>query len=423
MEQLPKYCDIRYSKKEGRFYRHMPSSQMRDLLGITNKNFKNFGELKKYAAETLIELQDAIRRNSKLEIDPLSVRGLVQHYYESSYYLKLKKNSKKDYKFLLDFGLDYIARGSNKPFGDYAFKNIDRAYIDRFNVSIEQEFGTHRLFHTNKVLRRVFNVGIKHEKLTHNPFTLQELSPPPRRKQIWTKEQLDQFVKVADENDLSSIGTIALFCFYLSQRPGDMRQLRNKDLKDGILSFTQEKSITCRKGTPVHLTFDLNLPTLKPLLDRLQFVRENEEKLIDRVGDQHKPYPTHSYNFNRDEGYFTFSYGNHGYRRIFIHSNKPDAALIQYETTGSGLSYTNCRVATAKIRNLAKLPKELQMRDFRATGATNLGLAGCSTNELMSVTGHKDPKTVQIYLRNAEEMRVNAFTKLASKSSPNHNTN
>ena len=99
--------------------------------------------------------------------------------------------------------------------------------------------------------------------------------------------------------------------------------------------------------------------------------------------------------------------------------SNPENNLIVYETTKRGITSYNCIHATQVVRKKANLPQELQMRDFRATGATNLGLAGCSTNELMSITGHKDPKTVQIYLRKAEEMRANAFAKLAT----NHNIN
>ncbi len=408
MEKLPKYCDTRFSKKEGKYYRHNPSAQMRELLGIKNEPFKDLDKLNKYAAIQLQRLKDALRRNKGMEFDPQSVRGLVADFLNSSYYIKLKPNSKESYTNLLEFGLEFIPRGSNKPFGDYPYKSIDRAFVDRFNVSIGQNHSEHKIFHVNKVFRRVYNVGLKHQKLTHNPFTMQELKNPESRKVLWTEEYLQKFIRTADELDYSSIGTIALFCFTLSQRPGDIRQLKNENLQNGILSFTQEKSVTCKNGAPVHLSFNLTHTPLNTLLDRLKFISEKEGKLREKI----------------QGSYFVSSKGNHGYRKRFICNGfYKDDALIQYETTGLGLSKSNIIHATQLVRKVAGIPKELQMRDLRATGATNLGLAGCSTNELMSVTGHKDPKTVQIYMRNAEEMRANAFTKLASKSSGNHSTN
>ena len=370
---LPKYCEERQSKKSGKYWIHNPPKKMRDLLNIQNRNFYDYDELCKYAAICFENLQDALRKQNGVHVDQFSVRGLVEYYKETSYFIKLKPNSKESYNDLFKFGLNFVVRGSNKSMGEYPYKTIDRAFVDRLNVCVREQNGVHRVFHLNKVMRRVFNVAIKHEKITYNPFTMQELTPPKNRKVIWTTEYLKKFVDTADKIGYSSIGTVALFCFHLSQRPGDIRQLKVKNLNDGILTFTQEKSITCKGGEPVTLSFDLTIKPLQPLLDRLQ-----------KVGTD-------------------FS--------------NPENNLIVYETTKRGITSYNCIHATQVVRKKANLPQELQMRYFRATGATNLGLAGCSTNELMSITGHKDPKTVQIYLRKAEEMRANAFAKLAT----NHN--
>lgn len=383
--ELPKYCKKRKSKKEGVYYAHCPSAQMQKLLKISYKKFDNIKELRAYADDCVKRLKDSLRKDrNEVHVDPNTVRGLVHHYLSSSYYLKLKPNSKASYQELFKFGLDFVVRGSNKSFGEYPYRNIDRAYVDRLNVCVEQSASLHKVFHLNKVMRRVYNVGIKHEKINYNPFTMQELTPPKsgRLNILWTTEYLNRFIRTADEIGYSSIGTIALFCFHLSQRPGDIRQLTSKNLKNGVLSFVQEKSVTCRGKSPVHLTFNLNQEPLTILLNRL--------------------------NLKHLSGLCSESWS--------------ETPLIRYETTGRILTKYNSIHATQVVREASGLPKELQMRDFRATGATNLGLAGCSTNELMSVTGHKDPKTVQIYLRNAEEMRSNALAKLASKSSANHNT-
>ena len=381
--ELPKYCEKRKSKKEGVYYAHNPSAQMKSISKISYKKFDNIKELRSYADDCVKRLRDSLRKDrNEVNVDPHSVRGLVHHYLSSSYFIKLKPNSKASYQELFKFGLDFVPRGSNKTFGEYNYRSVDRAYVDRLNVSIEQNASVHRVFHFNKVMRRVYNVGIKHEKINHNPFTMQEITPPKSRTLLWTEELLNRFISTADEMGYSSIGTIALFCYSLSQRPGDIRQLTSNNLKNGILSFVQEKSITCRGGDPVSLRFNLNEEPLTILLDRLQ------TKHLSGLCSQ----------------------------------SWSETPLIIYETTGRALTRTNVIKCTQRVREKAGLPKELQMRDYRATGATNLGLAGCSTNELMSVTGHKDPKTVQIYLRNAEGMRANALAKLASKSSANHNT-
>ena len=116
-------------KKEGKFYRHNPSTVMRQVLGIKNKNFKTLEQVTIYAEKIDKEFADAQRRlNNIAGISPYSGRGLVSHFYETSYWYKLKPNSQHSYRQLLTFGCDFIPRGSNKPFGDHPYKNIDREF-------------------------------------------------------------------------------------------------------------------------------------------------------------------------------------------------------------------------------------------------------------------------------------------------------
>src|SRR5579862_8588691 len=65
----------------------------------------------------------------------------------------------------------------------------------------------------------------------------------------------------------------------------------------------------------------------------------------------------------------------------------------------------------ARIRKRAGLPDELQIRDLRRTRATELGDAGATPYELMSVGGWQDVKSVQPYLLRSSSQANNAMKK------------
>ena len=407
MGKLPKYCVKRSSKKEGEYYAHQPSPDMIRLLNIKYKPFKSLHDLCVYAEKQMMLLEDVLRKEkSKLHVDPNTVRGLVHHYYETPYFQNLKdgreKSSKRDYKELLEVGLNFTPRHSNKRLGDTAIKSITREYVDGFHVDLKHSgYSVHRVFHINKVFSRVFNVGIMHSKVISNPFSMRELQVPRANKGkgrgTWSEEQLKLFIKTADELDYSSVGTIALFCNTLAQRHVDIRSLINSNLVDNILTFTQSKSETATRGGGVPVTLDFDLSTLPMLLERLNFVRERELLIKERLDSGET--------IRRGAGQ-----GNH--RRRNCINDHPEGFLINYEGTGTGLTGYNVRAAVQRIRRVAGIPFELQMLDQRASGATRLGLNGLTSDEIMSVTGHRNPKTVRIYLRKESQMRSNALNKV-----------
>jgi len=59
----------------------------------------------------------------------------------------------------------------------------------------------------------------------------------------------------------------------------------------------------------------------------------------------------------------------------------------------------------------AGLPFELQMRDLRRSGATALQDSSATTEEIMSITGHKDRKMLEIYLNKNVAVAQNAMNK------------
>ena len=70
----------------------------------------------------------------------------------------------------------------------------------------------------------------------------------PPREIKWTEEQVRQFIDTADAMGRSSVGTLALLCFDLCQRPGDMIKLTRQNLIGDVMVFVQEKT-----GTPMEV--------------------------------------------------------------------------------------------------------------------------------------------------------------------------
>ncbi len=59
----------------------------------------------------------------------------------------------------------------------------------------------------------------------------------------------------------------------------------------------------------------------------------------------------------------------------------------------------------------ASLPSNLQMRDLRRTGATEMAEAGATNAEMRSVTGHKTMDVLSIYVRTTQAQASSAVNK------------
>jgi integrase len=186
------------------------------------------------------------------------------------------------------------------------------------------------------------------------------------RKYQWTPEQVDLAIETADKMNLSSMGTLILMQYYLCARPGDMRQLTYNSqyqdgspnaYKDGVAYFQQEKT---RRKNPINMV----LPVPDRLRERLDSLVQVDDGIIIRNEKTQQPYD-----------------------QFFI--NK----------------------CFQKIRLTAGLPFELQMRDLRRSGATALQDSSATTEEIMSITGHKDRKMLEIYLNKNVAVAQNAMNK------------
>ena len=131
-----------------------------------------------------------------------------------------------------------------------------------------------------------------------------------------------------------------------------MRKLRWSDLQDGVFRFIQEKT-----------GIEVEIPASERLLDRLAGLDTQTDTIVVCEATQ-RPYD----------------------RRLY------------------GKWF-------ARIRDAAGLPSSLQLRDLRRTGATEMAEAGCTEDELRSVTGHQSRDVLSIYVRPTVKLAASGISK------------
>jgi integrase len=167
-----------------------------------------------------IAAAEARDRNTKLEAHRVAINGvrstlttiesgtvghLVRQFEASPRYARYSERTRQDYSWM--------------------YRSIEVQTLDR-----DQMFGE---MMTSEITRQLAyapyekNVLLRgHSEIKFNPFSdLDKVSSPPRR-QRWTDEQINAFMKTAKTLGYPSIARCALLCMELMQRPGDILSLK-----------------------------------------------------------------------------------------------------------------------------------------------------------------------------------------------------
>ena len=289
-----------------------------------------------------------------------TVEGLIAFYKSTNEWAKLKHNSLRFYSLMIRTSSATRIGQSNILFGEMLARNITPTHADKLFTTIKENLSEHRAVSVIKVLRKIWFVGKRHGKVQFNPFERMGLKGLSSRVIMWEPEQVDAFIAKADEMGLKSIGTIVLLAYHMCQRPGDMRQLRWQDYKDGVFDFIQEK-------TQVHV----EIPASDMLKERVAL--------------------------------------------HFAAQVSPDQVIVQCETTGKGYDRYLYSKYARQIRDSIGLPSYLQVRDLRRTGATEMAEAGATEDELRAVTGHMSRDILSIYVRPTKKLAQAGVNKRFSK--------
>ena len=353
-----KYLEERTRKNGKKVYLINPSQAVKNALGV---GFENYHDDKHAATARAYELAEDYDlwlrrgREDNIHINEDTVDGLYIFYKSTKAYKKLKPNSRANYDLCFNTVARITIKGSNSTFGRTFSRQIDATTADKLFQQIELEVSPHRADGSIKVLRRMWNIGSRHGKVKYNPFAKMDIKGLPPREVLWSPEQVEAFINTADEMGRASMGTLALLCYDLCQRPGDMRQITWEEaFNGGLISFVQEKT-----GTPMAI----------PCSERLQ----------NRLQEAYK--------------------------------DTPVGCVVLNERTLKPYDRRLYNVYRKQIMKAAGIPSHLQMRDLRRTGATEMAEAGATNAEMRSVTGHKSMDVLSIYVRTTQAQASSAVNK------------
>lgn len=354
---IAKYVQRRVKTDGSVVWAFNPPAYVRETITqhkITYVQFDNRVDAEEHS-KLVQDLYLDVKKQEKAEIYlPIgSVMSLAASYKRTNAWSSLAVNTKRTYNQLLQGCFAVRLGQSTKTFGEMNAKNVSPMLAEQVYSYLKENVSEHRANHTIKVLRRVWQVCKRKSLVRHNPFREMGLRQLPERIILWEPEQVQAFIKHADESGYWSIGTMALLCYDLCQRPGDMRQLLWQNYKDGHFDLVQEK-------TKVRVT----IPASPRLIERLSG-----------------------------------------------HSCAPSEAICVSDKTRVPYDRFRAYKIAARLRKSAGLPDVLQLRDLRRTGATEMAEAGCTEDELRSVTGHKGRGVLNTYVRPTRKLAAGGINK------------
>jgi len=332
-----------------------PPAYLQEAIGAVYEQYndKSDAVMRCLEADRLFQAYRASKKPEQL--DPSSVSALINTYKGTKSWIDLKPNSHRTYEQLLN-GVLWRRIGKHKhSFGNMQANNVSNMDVEHLYQQLSLDVSVHRARHTVKVLKRIWNVGENLGKVRGNPFRTIELGSEEVSDVIWKSSQIKRFIDTADEMGYWSIGTLALLCYDLCQRPGDMRQLKWGDFDGQTFEFRQEKT-----GTKIEV--------------------DGRPTLIARLMKR------------RNDG-------------------GPDDCIVRYESTGKPYDNRMYNKIAAKVRNEAMLPSKLTLKCLRHTGATELGEDSATEDQIAAVTGHKSRQMLNIYVKKTKRMAEQAQQK------------
>ena len=336
------------------------------VTGDTSDSFDDLASARAYSLKVQSKYASHLRNNRKSRsINAGTVYKLVEYYRESENYANLKPRSIASYELMIDTALNIILPNTNKTLGDMEASSITKEVVQRFIHQVRDNFSHHRALHTVKVMRLIWTVTENAGKVLGNPWRHCQIKKLPNREVIWTQEQVDTFIATADDMGLHSMGTLALMCYTMCQRPGDIRQLCWGDIDGGVFEFNQEKT-----GTKVYVPI---APVLKIRLEEISAI------------------------------------GHDGPNVPHMISSLPWETILKYEVTGKSYTQWDYGKIARRIMRRAGMPKELRIGDLRRTGTTKLADSGCTEDQIMSVTGHKSRDMVSVYVKRSRNIAQDAI--------------
>ena len=359
----------------------------------SGKFMDTFPERKSAKADTKEEAEEIIRQwhrewethtkvgtNTSIYAPEGSVHTLISAWMRSIDYLDNTESTRRNYRSLINRLMKWELwnptlpeRLRGVPFSDMAIADVDYPLASAIFQLVSDEITPNNGAVTIIRLRAAWNEGMRVGLAAVNPFVLVKIPKGHVRRVMWTSEQINNMVAFCDANGKTSMGTVITMCYEWMQRPVDIRLLKWSDLKvnDGVAEFAQRKT-----GA------EMRIPITKGIEERLKLhEKHNSDDFIIREENSLKPYTSD--------------------RLTWVFAGMRSA---------SGL--------LAPVRDKGKLTKQgkyvytdIRLSDLRRTGVTHASEFGCTHDELMSISGHKNIASLLVYSVITETNARNAMNK------------
>jgi hypothetical protein len=225
-----------------------------------------------------------------------------------------------------------------------------------------------------RAARRLYNVAVRRKwsGITNNPFARMELRGTGGTTVPPTRAQVEAFCAKADEMGSPSMSLAAMLAFELCQREGDVIGTMAWTHYDGQRIYIRQAKTDELVWAPL---FDEEGELFPGLTDRLDAAPRRGSLIIMRDAPDKRA--------SKAAGYDVYlPYKEDWFRHLF-----------------------------RKIADAAGIPKEIKFMSFRHGGLTELGDAEATDQEMMSMSGHTDPKTLRIYSKRSGIQARNAARK------------
>ena len=239
--------------------------------------------------------------------------------------------------------------------GEFEPRAVTRKAIKAWQRSLETGRGQAMANNILLRLHRLMEMARDEGLIDHNPASRLGLRKTGGNQEPWSRDEIDRVCAAAVAMGRPSIRLAVLLAANLGQREADIIKLSRSryDSAAGIFDIRQQKTKR-RIGLPATLELRAAIdaaPAVSPV-----FVISEETRL---------PYKE-----------------------------------------------TNFQAVFRRICRAAGIPEDRKFMHLRHTMATLLGEAGCTDEEIRSVTGHADSQTVARYARPNTTMATNAIAKL-----------
>ncbi|MCZ6774306.1 MAG: tyrosine-type recombinase/integrase, partial [Proteobacteria bacterium] len=317
-------------------------------------------------AEELNTAFDGWRRGDEISGPrPGTVAWLRRRYEKSAEFDKLKPRTQRFYSQKLD--IIETGWGNAPALGDYSIdaisKKIARGYYRKLQ---EPKSGgepprLQQANHVIRIARVLWQFAVNEDLISDNPFKGWRLDGVEVEDVVWNRTQVETLVAMADKLGYPAVGTAALLAFELCQREGDVLRLTWSQF-DG-------EAIQIRQGKTGSLVWIPLVPDLTHLKERLDTTLQRGPLIV--MQDR---------------------------------ADKRRTVFLPYKESTFAKHFQ-------KIRSSSGLPSKLKFMHLRHSGATELGDAGATDAEIMSLTGHRTRAMVSKYTKRTRDQARSATAK------------